>query len=209
MVGEDDDSCSCNMARINISVLVTTNHKGKIEEVIKLGVGSMAYAIRVEELGCKERMVSDLKSTKKKTSESGKLIQKDESRSDSESATKETKSGPPDRSGSSLSYKGKDCMGNENFTILDSKFGDFNRHLDPVQPQDPYQAQEVGVGQFSGSRSAMPVISSAQDPGQVANAGTCQQSGLSDPNQAPNRYTTTWRWIPHWLIQVKAFPGLN
>ncbi|KAK8681345.1 hypothetical protein V6N13_053749 [Hibiscus sabdariffa] len=181
----------------------------------------------------------DSESTKKKTSESGKLIQKEESWSDSESATKETKSRPPDRSGSSLSYKGKDCMGNENFTIFDSKFGDFNRHLgeeemqilprshptwvevvannnrgqcldtDPVQPQDQYQAREVGVGQLSGSRSAMPVISSAQDPGQVANAGTCQQFGLSDPNQAPNRYTTTWKWIPHSLFQVKAFLGLN
>ncbi|KAK9033188.1 hypothetical protein V6N11_018225 [Hibiscus sabdariffa] len=115
-------------------------------------------------------MMSDPKSTKKKTSESGKLIQKDESRSDSESATKETKSRPLDRSGSSLSYKGKDCMGNENFTIFDSKFGDFNLHLgeeemqslprshptwaevvannnrgqcldtDRVQPQDQYQA---------------------------------------------------------------------
>ncbi|KAK9033134.1 hypothetical protein V6N11_018171 [Hibiscus sabdariffa] len=184
-------------------------------------------------------MMSDLKSTKKKTSESGKLIQKEESRSDSESAMKETKSWPLDRSGSSLSYKVKDCMGNENFTIFDSKLGDFNRHLgeeemqslprshptwdevvtnnnqgqclhtDPVQPKDQYQAREVGVGQLSGSRSAMPIISSAQDHGQVANAGTCQQSGLSDPNQAPNRYTTTWRWIPHWLFQVKAFLGMN
>ncbi|KAK8478648.1 hypothetical protein V6N12_041758 [Hibiscus sabdariffa] len=199
----------------------------------------MAYVVRVEELGCKERMMSDPKITKKKSSESGKLIQKEESRSDSESSTKETKSRPPDRSGSSLSYKGKDCMGNENFTIFDSKFRDFNRHLgeeemqslprshptwaevlannnqgqcldtDPVQPQDQYQAREVGVGQLSGSHSAMPVISSAQDHGQVANARTCQQSGLSDPNQAPNRYTKTWRWIPHWLFQVKAFLGMN
>ncbi|KAK9033138.1 hypothetical protein V6N11_018175 [Hibiscus sabdariffa] len=147
-------------------------------------------------------MMSDPKSTKKKTSESRKLIQKEESRSDSKSATKETKPRPPDRSGSSLSYKGKDCMGNENFTIFDSKVGDFNRHLGeeemhnllishptwaevlannnrgecldtgPVQPQDQYQAQEVGVGQLPGSRSVMPVISSAQDPGQVADAGT-------------------------------------
>ncbi|KAK9033148.1 hypothetical protein V6N11_018185 [Hibiscus sabdariffa] len=161
---------------------------------------------------------------KEKTSESGKLIQKEESRSDSKSVTEETKSRPPDPSGSSqeeqwetvnVSYKGKDCMGNENFTIFDSKVAEFNQHLgeeemqslpmshptwaevvannnrgqcldiDLVQPQDQYQAREVGVGQLPGSRFAMPVISSAQDPSQVADAGICQQSGLSDPNQAP------------------------
>ncbi|KAK8681321.1 hypothetical protein V6N13_053725 [Hibiscus sabdariffa] len=106
-------------------------------------------------------------------------------------------------------------MENENFTIFDSKVAEFNQHLgeeemqslpmshptwaevvannnrgqcldiEPVQPQDQYQAREVGVGQLPGSRFAMPVISSAQDPSQVADAGICQQSGLSDPNQAP------------------------
>ncbi|KAK8571619.1 hypothetical protein V6N12_027699 [Hibiscus sabdariffa] len=51
-----------------------------------------------------------------------------------------------------------------------------------MQWKDQYQAGEVGVGQLPGSNSALPATSSAQ----VADAGTCQQSGpLSDPNQAP------------------------
>ncbi|KAK8689103.1 hypothetical protein V6N13_087830 [Hibiscus sabdariffa] len=84
-----------------VLVLVTTNHKGKIEDVIELGVGSRAYAVRVEELGCKERMMTDRQSTKKQTSEAGKLIQEEESQLESESATKETKSRSPDRLGRS------------------------------------------------------------------------------------------------------------
>ncbi|KAK8636158.1 hypothetical protein V6N13_004866 [Hibiscus sabdariffa] len=127
-----------------VSVLVTMNHKGKIEEVIELGVGSRVYAERVEEIGCKERMMIDQESTKKQTSETGKSIHEEESQSESESATEETKSRSPDCLGRSqeeqwetvnVSFKGKDCMGNENFTIFDSKIGDFNRHLGEEEMQ--------------------------------------------------------------------------